>query len=230
MNKVEPLIQEDGPCDYSFPCSEYHERCQSSYNKMKDENEDLRVLLSQHSTHWRAVAAALGGISCGGVDVPVTDPTGTAGSIIAGIHRFIAGHKEAVTPSSPVLNAEPCPFCACTNMYLDSMQIDDEDNFFLVCTACGAEGPTSALPDIAVMLWDIRQPHAEGGQRPVLPPVRTEVVVAIMALLGGLPYQWDMRFFWADDRQQLTVIEPGHDQATYQMLRDASGRGRLVIL
>ena len=87
MNKVGPLIQEDGPCDYSFPCSEYHERCQSSYDKMKDENEDLRVLLSQHSTHWRAVAAALGGISCGGVDVPVTDPTGTAGSIIAGIHR-----------------------------------------------------------------------------------------------------------------------------------------------
>ncbi|HAM41259.1 MAG TPA: hypothetical protein DCP69_07940 [Candidatus Omnitrophica bacterium] len=41
-------------------------------------------------------------------------------------------------------------------MYQDSMLIDDSDVFFLVCRACGAEGPSSSLPDVARMLWDVR--------------------------------------------------------------------------
>ncbi|OHD24243.1 MAG: hypothetical protein A2Y38_19955 [Spirochaetes bacterium GWB1_59_5] len=47
VNKVGPLTREDGPCNYSFPCAEYHGRCQASYDKMKDENVALEHRL-QH--------------------------------------------------------------------------------------------------------------------------------------------------------------------------------------
>lgn len=40
--------------------------------------------LLAHDRHWRAVAEELG-VTCGGVDVPVTDPKSTAGACIAAI-------------------------------------------------------------------------------------------------------------------------------------------------
>lgn len=56
---------------------------------------NLLRLLSQHTLHWEAVAAALGGICCGGVDGPVTDPYGNAGVIIAEVKRLKEGQRVA---------------------------------------------------------------------------------------------------------------------------------------
>lgn len=52
--------------------------------------KSLLQLIRQHNIHWEAVAAALGGISCGGVDVPVSEPNSTAGAIVSAIQKISA--------------------------------------------------------------------------------------------------------------------------------------------
>lgn len=59
------------------------------------ENSALHSRLRQHDSHWRAVADELGGLSCGGVDVSVDDPTSTAGAIVKAVHKLTAERDEA---------------------------------------------------------------------------------------------------------------------------------------
>jgi len=36
------LKQSEGPCNFSFPCADYHEKCQATYNKAKTEIATLK--------------------------------------------------------------------------------------------------------------------------------------------------------------------------------------------
>jgi len=36
------LKQREGPCDFSFPCADYHDKCQATYNKAKTEITTLK--------------------------------------------------------------------------------------------------------------------------------------------------------------------------------------------
>lgn len=59
-------------------------------------------------------------------------------------------------------DAQSCPFCVSSDLYMDFDIIDEEELHFVVCHGCGTEGPTSPLPDVARMLWNIRQPEGKG--------------------------------------------------------------------
>lgn len=60
--------------------------------RQQEVERNLCKLLAQHDLHWGAVAAALGGICCGGVDGPVSEPNSTGGTIVAAI-KALRGEK-----------------------------------------------------------------------------------------------------------------------------------------
>lgn len=64
------------------------ERQRKQVKQLQEIEGHLRKLLASHDIHWRAVANALGGICCGGVDVPVSEPTSTGGAIVAAIKQM----------------------------------------------------------------------------------------------------------------------------------------------
>jgi len=63
---------------------------------------------------------------------------------------------EKPTPIPRAEGVKPCPFCGFANLYWDSMIIDQEEQHFLCCTECGAEGPISPVRQVAGLLWEVR--------------------------------------------------------------------------
>ena len=55
-------------------------------------------------------------------------------------------------------NIKPCPFCGSSKQYLEAMTLAQVENYFIVCRDCGSNGPYSPLPQVAEMLWEVRQP------------------------------------------------------------------------
>ncbi len=73
------------------------------------------------------------------------------------MRKYVEGLLSKPTPVPRLEGLQPCPFCGGGHLYADSILIDEEPYHFVVCKACGCEGPNSALVDVARMLWDIRQ-------------------------------------------------------------------------
>ena len=40
-----PEVQAEGECDFSFPCSDYHAKCQASYDKIRAELKRVKLEL-----------------------------------------------------------------------------------------------------------------------------------------------------------------------------------------
>jgi len=63
------LIQVEGPCDFSFQCSDYHDKCQATADELIKNNELMKSIIkagmmksdSPHGEHWH-LAAALAGL------------------------------------------------------------------------------------------------------------------------------------------------------------------------
>lgn len=62
----------------------------------------------------------------------------------------------------------------------------------------------------------------------VRPPSMERVKNAMMTLLGGLPNGWDIRFFWENDRQCMTIHQPGMEPEKYALVRKENGSGHFI--
>ena len=50
------------------------------------------------------------------------------------------------------MKKEPCPFCGMTDLLVTS---NGEDNYWVMCNQCGAEGPT-AIESRVWKVWNVR--------------------------------------------------------------------------
>ena len=58
---------------------------------------------------------------------------------------------------------ECCPFCSGSQVYIDEMIIDGNNNHFCVCISCGCEGPMSVDITDAVYFWNKRSGDKNGS-------------------------------------------------------------------
>jgi len=81
--------ESEGPSEFEYPREDFHEKCQA-------EADGLRKLLEQHNKHWRAVSDAFG-LSFGGVDCPIEDPHGNAGTLINFVDEVSLSESERLS-------------------------------------------------------------------------------------------------------------------------------------
>jgi len=83
---------------------------------------------------------------------PLQDLVRAGALIAAELDRLLRQQRQAPEAHTSV----PCPFCGAMKTYPDEVLVDDENQYFQVCSACGCEGPSSPCPALAIMLWDQR--------------------------------------------------------------------------